>query len=73
MIVVRVVLSVDPPVAAGDGVLVGADNGGVDLDEPVDVAGRVHGGLDLLRGSCERTVQRVVAEGALTVFMWAKT
>jgi hypothetical protein len=36
--------------AGGGGVLVGADHGGVDLDQPVDVAGRIRLGLDLYAG-----------------------
>ena len=34
----------------GGGVLVSADDGRVDLDQPVDVAGRVGVDLDLLQG-----------------------
>ncbi|MFJ9753153.1 hypothetical protein [Streptomyces chartreusis] len=38
------------PFSAGGGVLVGADDGGANLDEPVDIAGRVRVGLDGLQG-----------------------
>ncbi|MFF7206162.1 hypothetical protein [Streptomyces sp. NPDC008141] len=67
--IVWFVLSVPPPFpACGGGVLVGADDGGVDLDEPVDVADRVSVGLDLLKGSGEQAVQGVSAEAGVTVF-----
>lgn len=45
--------------------LVGADDGGVDLDQPVDVAGRVGVGLDLLQGPCEDSVEGVAAEAGV--------
>ena len=38
------------PFSAGGDVLVSADDGGVDLDQPVDVTGGVGPGLDLLQG-----------------------
>ncbi|WP_435846475.1 hypothetical protein, partial [Streptomyces lavendulae] len=41
-VIVRFVRPVLPPFSAGGGgVLVGADNGGVDLDQPIDVTGCV--------------------------------
>lgn len=51
-----------PLSAGGDRVLVGADDGGVDLGRPVDVAGRVALGLDLPHGSGGHAVQGVAAE-----------
>lgn len=51
--------------AGGGGVLVGADDGGVDLDEPVDVASRVGVGLDLLECPGEHAVQGVTAEAGV--------
>lgn len=47
--------------------LVGADDGGVDLDEPVDVAGSVRRGLDLLESMGEDAVQGIAAEAGKTV------
>jgi hypothetical protein len=46
-------------------VLVGADNGGVDLDQPVDVAGCVRTGLDLLESLGEHAGQGVAAEAGV--------
>ncbi len=46
----------------GGGLLVGAEDGAVDLDERVDAAGRVRPGLDLLQGAGEHVVERVTAE-----------
>ncbi|MEU6481021.1 hypothetical protein ABZ858_29910 [Streptomyces sp. NPDC047017] len=54
--------------AGRGGVWVGADDGGVDLDEPVDVADRVRTGLDLLRSLGEHARQGVAAEAGETVF-----
>ncbi len=42
--------------------LVSSHDGGVDLDEPVDLAGRVGLGLNLLEGLGEDVAQRVAAE-----------
>lgn len=38
------------------------DDGGVDLHQPVDVAGRVRAGLDLPQGSGEHAVDRVATK-----------
>lgn len=45
--------------------LVSAHDGAVDLDEPVDVAGRVCLGLDLLENLGEYAAQRVTAEAGV--------
>ncbi|GGZ41505.1 hypothetical protein GCM10010365_72780 [Streptomyces poonensis] len=50
--------------AGGGGVLVSADDGGVDMDQPLDVAGRVRPGLHLLQGPGEDSVEGVAAMGA---------
>jgi hypothetical protein len=42
-----------------------ADDGGVDLDQPFDVAGRVGVGLDLLQGLGEHPVEGVAAEAGV--------
>ena len=51
--------------------LVGADDGGVDLDEPVDVAVRVCTGLDPLQGPGEHTVQGITSEAGVDGLPWA--
>lgn len=48
--------------------LVGADDGGIDLYQPVDAAGRVGVGLDLLQGSGEHSVEGVAAEAGVHGF-----
>ncbi|MFJ1732862.1 hypothetical protein [Streptomyces sp. NPDC088254] len=45
--------------------LVSSQDGGVDLDEPVDVAGLIGLSLDLLKGLGEETAQRVAAEAGV--------
>jgi hypothetical protein len=52
------------------GVLVGTDDGGVDLDEPVDVVGRIRMSLDLLEGKGEHTVQGVTTEVGADGMPW---
>ncbi len=49
-VIVRFVLPMPPLCGRWRRVLVGADDGGVNLDQPVDVADRVGLGLDLLQG-----------------------
>ncbi|MYU26107.1 hypothetical protein GTY84_30980 [Streptomyces sp. SID8352] len=57
-VILRFVRSAEPPISAdGGGVPVGADDGGVDLDEPVDVPGCVRAGLDLPQGPGEHAVE----------------
>lgn len=52
-----------PPFSTGGGgVLVRSHDGGIDLDEPVDVASRIGLGLDLLEGLGEDTAQRIAAD-----------
>lgn len=57
----------------GGGVLVGADGGGVDLDQPVDVTGFVGLGLDLLKGSGAHAVRGVAVEAGVYRLPWAVT
>lgn len=65
-VIVRFVLPVDPPFSAGGGgVLVGAHDGGVDLDQPVDVPDGVRPGLYLLQGPDEHAVDHVAAEAGV--------
>ncbi|MFJ8948423.1 hypothetical protein ACIRG4_35320 [Streptomyces sp. NPDC102395] len=45
--------------------LVSSQDGGVDLDEPVDVAGLIGLSLDLLEGLGEEAAQRVAAEAGV--------
>jgi hypothetical protein len=67
-VIVRFVRPVGPPFSGGGGgVLVGADGGGVDLDEPVDGADRVRTGLDLLKGPGGHAVQRKATEAVPAV------
>lgn len=67
--IVRFVLGVLPPFSAGGGgVLVGADDGGVDLDQPVDVVGRVSLGLDLLQSPGEDAGEGVPAQAGVDRF-----
>lgn len=54
-----------PISAGGGGVPVGADDGGVDLNQSVDVTGRIRAGLDLPQGPGEHTVRRVAVRRGL--------
>ncbi|MER5688190.1 hypothetical protein [Streptomyces sp. NPDC002205] len=56
------------PLSAGGGVLVCADDSGVDLDQPIDVTGRIGLDLDLLEGVGEDALQGGSAEAGVDRF-----
>lgn len=53
--------------------LMSSHDGGIDLDEPVDVAGRIGLGLYLLEGLGEDTAQRVATEAGVDRLPWSVT